>query len=302
MLRDFAKLGTFLTVIKERSFSKASKKLGVSQPAVTQQIKWLEDYLDTRIVERRKNGITLTKPGEELYRVALRLDKCVSNVEKDIIRIMNKELTFIIGASFTIGNFILPTCLNDIKSSIENDVLIQVDLSQKILEELTDKKIDLAIIESPIFLDNIIYREWIEDEFVLFSNQPLPKSVKPDDLHNFQWVCREEGSHTRKLMSEVFEEAGIECKSFDIRTTVTSPTAIRQTVLKSPKDEVQTVALISKQVVEDDIESGLLYSSKVRGLTFKRPFYLAYLKDRKYDAFIDKVTNFIMSRRRAYFT
>ncbi|HHD77258.1 MAG TPA: LysR family transcriptional regulator, partial [Campylobacteraceae bacterium] len=55
MLKDFAKLATFLTVVKERSFSKASKKLGISQPAVTQQIKWLEDYLDNRIVERKKN-------------------------------------------------------------------------------------------------------------------------------------------------------------------------------------------------------------------------------------------------------
>lgn len=298
MLKDFAKLGTFLTVVKERSFSKASKKLGISQPAVTQQIKWLEDYLDTRIVERKKNGITLTKSGEELYRVALRLDKCVGGVEKEIIRIMNKELTFIIGASFTIGNYILPLCLNDIKAAIENDVLIQVDLTQKILDQLIDKKIDLAIIESPIFLDNIIYREWTEDEMILFSNQPLPKTVRPEDLNKYNWVCREEESHTRRLMSEVFEEANIDCKSFDIRTTVTSPTAIKQTVLKSPKDGSQTVALISRQVVEDELENGMLYCAKIKGLTFKRPFYVAYLKDRKHDAFIDKVTSFIMSRRK----
>ena len=298
MLKDFAKLGTFLTVVKERSFSKASKKLGISQPAVTQQIKWLEDYLDSRIVERKKNGITLTKSGEELYRVALRLDKCVSGVEKEIIRLMNKELTFIIGASFTVGNYILPLCLNDIKSSIENDVLIQVDLSQKILDELLDKKIDLAIIESPIFLDNIIYREWTEDELVLFSNRPLPKTVKPEDLMNYSWVCREEESHTRRLMSEVFEDANVSCKSFDIRATVTSPTAIKQTVLKAPKDDKQTVALISKQVVTDEITNGRLYCAKIKGLTFKRPFYVAYLKDRKHDAFIDKVTSFIMSRRK----
>lgn len=298
MLKDFAKLGTFLTVVKERSFSKASKKLGVSQPAVTQQIKWLEDYLDTRIVERKKNGITLTKSGEELYRVALRLDKCVTGVEKEIIRIMNKELTFVIGASFTVGNFVLPSCINDIKVAINNDVLIEVELTGKTLEKLLDKKIDLAIIESPIFLDNIIYREWIEDELVLFSNQPLPKLVRPEALKNYDWVCREEESHTRRLMAEVFDEVGLDCKSFNIKATVTSPTAIRQTVLKASKNEKQTVALISKQVVEDEVESGLLYSARIKGLTFKRPFYVAYLKDRKHDAFIEKVTNFIMSRRR----
>jgi len=74
MLKDFAKLETFLTVIRERSFSKASAKLGISQPAVTQQIKFIEKYLDCKIIERKKNGVVLTKEGEDLYRIALRLE------------------------------------------------------------------------------------------------------------------------------------------------------------------------------------------------------------------------------------
>ncbi len=298
MLKDFSKLGTFLTVVKERSFSKASKKLGISQPAVTQQIKWLEDYIDGKIVERKKNGITLTKTGEELYKVALRLDKCVSSVEKEIIHIMNKELTFIVGSSFTIGNYVLPSFLNDIKDAINNDVLIQVDVSQKVLDSLIDKKIDLAIIESPIFLDGIIYREWLEDEFVLFSNLPFPKVVRPDMLKDYSWICREEESHTRKVISEAFDDANLECSAFDVATTVTSPTAVVQTVLKAPKEGRQTVGIISKYTINDELESGKLYATKIKGLEFKRSFYLAYLKERKHDAFIDKVVNFFMRKRK----
>ncbi len=297
MLKDFAKLTTFLTVVKEKSFSKASKKLGISQPAVTQQIKWLEEYLDNRIVERKKNGITLTKTGEELYRVALRLDKCINNVEKEVIRIMNKELTFIIGASFTIGNYVLPECLNEIKSAIENEVLIEVGVSQEVIDKLLDKKIDLALIESPLFVDGVIYREWLEDEFVLFSNQILPKQVKHDDLLNFHWVCRNEDSHTRKVINEVFEEAGIECSAFDISSTVSSPTLVKQTVLKA-KTEKPTVAIISKYVIADELENGQLHAAKIKGVEFKRAFYVAYLKERKHDAFIDKVADFIMSKRK----
>ncbi len=298
MLKDFAKLATFLTVVKERSFSKASKKLGISQPAVTQQIKWLEDYLDNRIVERKKNGITLTKTGEELYRIALRLDKCVSSVEKEIIHIMNKELTFIIGASFTIGNYVLPSFLNEIKEAINNDVLIQVGLSEDVLEKLLDKKIDIAMVESPIFVDGVIYREWLEDEFVLFSNQPLPKTVRPEQLKEFHWICREEESHTRRVIAEAFEEADIECKAFDIATTVSSPTAVVQTVLRAPKVERQTVSIISRFTIEAELESGQLYAAKIKGLEFKRAFYLAYLKERKHDAFIDKVIDYFMRKRK----
>ena len=300
MLKDFAKLETFLTVVKERSFSKASKKLGISQPAVTQQIKWLEDYLDNRIVERKKNGITLTKTGEELYRVALRLDKCVSHVEKDIIRIINKELTFVIGASFTIGSYVLPYCLNDLQEAINNEVLIEVDTSDHILDKLLDKKIDLALIETPVTRDGVIYKEWLEDELVLFSNAKLPKQVKPDDLKDFNWICREEDSHTRKLASEVFAEAGLECKRFNILGTVSSQTGVKQTVLKAKNDDkdVPTVSLLSKFVIEDELNSGLLHAATIKGLKFKRHFHVVYLKERKHDAFIAKVSDFIMGRSR----
>ena len=298
MLKDFAKLETFLTVVKEKSFSKASKKLGISQPAVTQQIKWLEDYLDNRIVERKKNGITLTKTGEELYRVALRLDKCVSRVEKDIIKIINKELTFVIGASFTIGNYVLPYCLNDLREAISNEVLIEVDTSDHILDKLLDKKIDLALIETPVTRDGVIYKEWLEDELVLFSNSKLPKQVKPEDLEKFNWICREEDSHTRKLAAEVFGEVGLECKRFNILSTVSSQTGVKQTVMKASKGDTPTVSLLSKFVIEDELNSGLLYSAPIKGLKFKRHFHVVYLKERKHDAFIAKVSDFIMGRSR----
>jgi len=111
VLRDFNKIETFLTVVKEKSFSKASKKLGISQPAVTQQMKLLEDYLDTKIVDRKKNGIKLTKAGEQFHKVVTKLEKSIASAEKEVIKIINKELIFILGASFMIGNYILPDFL-----------------------------------------------------------------------------------------------------------------------------------------------------------------------------------------------
>jgi len=75
MLKDFVKMETFLTVARERSFSKASAKLGISQPAVTQQIKYIENYLEAKIIDRKKNGIKLTPEGDELYKVVTQLEK-----------------------------------------------------------------------------------------------------------------------------------------------------------------------------------------------------------------------------------
>ncbi len=295
MLKDFTKLETFLTVVKEKSFSKASAKLGISQPAVTQQIKFIEDYLDIKVIERKKNGIRLTKEGEKLLSIANKIDKCLSNAEKEIIQIVKKELTFVIGASFTIGNYILPNCLNDIKESIKNDVFIKVDKSDKIIDEVLEKRIDLGVVESYVYREGVIAREWIEDELVLFSNIAIPRYVKKDDLYKFDWICRDEDSHTRKIVSEMFDEMGIECASFKVKSVVGSSTAVKQTILKSPKEGRPTVSIISKSVIEDEVQQGTLYEARIRNFKLRRKFHIVYSKDRKHDAFIEGVVNYLMN-------
>jgi DNA-binding transcriptional LysR family regulator len=296
MLKDFAKLQTFLTVIKEKSFSKASAKLGISQPAVTQQIKFIEEYLNTKIVERKKNGIKLTKEGEDLYRIAVRLEKAIASSEKELLKIINKEFTFVMGASFAIGNYVIPSYLGKIKEKINNEVYMQVGLSDEILDQLEDKKIDVALIESPVFRDGFVYREWMDDELVIFSNQPLPKQLKREDLYKFDWICRDEHSHTRRLTSETFDEIGVECASFNVIGVVASPTAIKETVMRSPKDAIRpVVSVISRHVIEDEVDSGKLYEARIKGYRILRKFYIVYSKDRKHDAFVDNVVNYLLS-------
>ena len=299
MLKDFAKLQTFLMVIKEKSFSKASAKLGISQPAVTQQIKFIEEYLDTKIVERKKNGIVLTKEGEDLYRIALRLEKAIHNSEKDLLKIINKEFTFVMGSSFAIGNYILPNYLGEIKKRIDNEVFMNVDLSANIIEQLEDKKIDVALIESPIFKDGIIYREWVEDELVLFSNQPLKKHLNADDLYEFDWICRNEDSHTRKLTAETFEELGVSCNNFNVIGVLASPTAIKESIMHADKNaERPLVSIMSRHVVKAEVENGTLYEARLKNHKITRNFYIAYLKERKHDAFVDNVVNYLLSLNR----
>lgn len=296
MLKDFAKLQTFLMVIKEKSFSKASAKLGISQPAVTQQIKFIEDYLDTRIVERKKNGILLTKEGEDLYRIAVKLDKAIVNSEKELLKIINKEFTFIMGSSNAIGNYILPNYLGEIKKRIGNEVYMHVGLSSEIIDQLEEKKIDVALIESPIFRDGIVYREWVQDELVLFSNQPIKKQLGAEDLFEFDWICRNEDSHTRKLTSEVFEEMGVQCTNFNVLAVLASPTAIKETIMHADKNaDRPLVSIMSRHVIQAELESGRLYEARLKNYKIERNFYIAYLKERKHDAFVDNVVNFLLS-------
>jgi DNA-binding transcriptional LysR family regulator len=297
MLKDFVKMETFLTVARERSFSKASAKLGISQPAVTQQIKYIEGYLEAKIIDRKKNGIKLTPEGEELYKVVTQLEKSIISLEKDVLKIIKKEMTFRLAASYTIGSYVIPgECLNSIAESIGNDVVLSIDVTDKIIKGLRERKFDVGLIESPLFDDGLIYREWFDDELVIFSNTPLPKTVNTEELYEYKWVCREEGSHTRKLISEVFEELGVSCKSFNVLSEVSNTTAALQSVKRSKVDPTQpTVSVISKHAIADEVARGELFESRIYGFTMTRKFYIVYTKENKNNVFIDNVVNYIIS-------
>jgi LysR family transcriptional regulator, transcriptional activator of the cysJI operon len=296
MLSDFTKLNTFLVVVKEKSFSKASAKLGISQPAVTQQMRFLEDYLGSSIVDRKKNGIRLTKEGEKLHQIAQKIEKVILSSEKELLKIINKDITFIFGASNAIGNYILPTFLNDIKEKIDNDVSVNISTSAEAIEELKDKKVDMALIESPIFEDGIIYREWIEDEIVIFSNQKLPRRIKNEDLASYKWVCRDINSHTRRVFKEALEASDMhDCDTFNVVSEASSPTAIVQTVLHSSKDTSPTVSIVSTHAIEDFVKAGVLFETRLPSIKMKRKLYIAYLKEKKHDAFVDNVISYLMT-------
>jgi len=297
MLKDFIKLETFLTVARERSFSKASAKLGISQPAVTQQIKFIEKYLATKVIERKKNGIKLTNEGEELYKVAGRLEREIHESEQDILKIINKEITFRLGASFTIGMYIIPgKCLNTIGEAINNSVKLDIDVSDNIVTKLKDRKLDVGLIESPVMDSDLIYREWIEDELVVVSNVPITKLLKTEELYNFDWICRNEGSHTRKIVTDVFEELGLSCKQLNVLSEVSNTTTVLQTIKKSEKNpERPVVSILSKYTIMDEVANGELFESRIRGYNMNRKFYIVYSKENKHNAYVDKVVNYILA-------
>ncbi len=297
MLRDFSKINTFLTVVREKSFSRASKKLGVSQPAVTQQIKLLENYIQSPIVDRKKNGIGLTKEGKEFYKLAQKLERFLNGIEKEVLQIMDSKTTFVLGASQMVGKYIVPNFLANLEDAINNKVNVKIDSSEEILEQLLDRKVDLALLENFHSDSSIITREWLEDELILFSSTKLPPVVKKDELLNFKWISREENSQVYQDITRQFEENNIEYEKFNCVTSTNCATTIKNTILKTEVSDKPLASFISKHAIKDELENGKLYTAKIRGMKLKRKLYIAYLKDDKNDAFIDRAVNYIAKKR-----
>jgi len=297
MVKDFLKLETFLIVARERSFSKASAKLGISQPAVTQKIKSIERYLGCKTIERKKNGLLLTAEGEEFYKIAARIEKDIISAEKDILKIIDKKMTFKLGASYTIGTCVVPgQCLNAMSESIDNDVNLMIDDSEVIIQKLKDNKLDVGLIESQIMDNSLIYKEWMEDEFVLVSNVPIPKIVKNEELNDYCWVFREETSPVKKAVTEVFDEIGVSCNDFNILSEVSNSTVVLQTLKKSKKDQSKPiVSVISKYAIADEVAKGNLFEARLSGYKMTRKFYIVYSKENKHNAYVNNVVDYILT-------
>jgi DNA-binding transcriptional LysR family regulator len=147
-----------------------------------------------------------------------------------------------------------------------------------------------------VFRDGITYREWVMDELVVFSNQPLKKHLNAEDLLGFDWICRDEHSHTRKLTSEVFEEMGVQCSNFNVLGILGSPTAIKEAILHADSSaERPVVSVMSKHVIANELADGRLYEARLKNYKIERHFYIAYSKDKKHDAFTDSVVNYLLS-------
>lgn len=299
MIKSFSKLQTFSTVVQEGSFSRTAAKLGISQPAITQTIKGIERRLACKIVRRKKNGIVLTSQGEDLYKIATRMEKEVNVAKRSILNIINKKLTFKLGASHIIGTYVIPgNCLNGMSQSIDNDVNISIDTSHVIVQKLKDGLIDIGLIESRIEDNDLIYREWLEDEFILVSNVPIPEIVHTEDLYNYSWVLREDTSHTRRVVSDVFDSLGVSCDDFNMISEVGNTTVILQTLKKSTRNKDKPiVSVISKYAITDEVIKGELFQARFSGHTMTRKFYVVSSKQNKHNAYVNSAIDYILTRK-----
>ncbi|MDR3347918.1 MAG: LysR family transcriptional regulator [Helicobacteraceae bacterium] len=298
ILQDFVKMKTFLRVADERSLSKASLKLNISQPAVTQHIKGIESALECRLIERRKSGVLLTKEGKCLYRIASRLAAQLEEGERELEKIIRKETPLILAACPVVGNYILPCCIHDIQETVGN-ISVVIKPSVEIHALLDNKQADIAIFLPPQRVSSATYREWLEDEIVICSNRPLPQAVTAESIEQYDWLMRGEASQAKSMVDHALKSLGTDCsKLFKPYHTFSEIAAVKQAVLKCSKTQSRpTAALISRFAVADEVARGDLYVSRFANCDIRRMFYIAYLKERKNDERIKTTVDFLLQNK-----
>ncbi len=292
MTKQIDKIYAFLVVYEAKSFSKASKILNISQPAVTQKIKQLEDFLGCKLIERKKNGIILTNKGKYFLEIAKNMQECVDKLTTRIKYFKEKSLPLIIGATSSVGNYLLPNYLPHFKELTNKDINLVIKNNKKLVDLLLNNELDLAFLTTKIIHPDIELIPFKEDKIVFFSNKPLPDTMEFEDLLKYEFLCREKGSSLKDSISKILKQHSKDCKNLNITSYVDNSTALKFTILNSSS---QYVSIVSYNAIKEEVKQKKLFITKIKDMDFKRMIYIAKPKTTNSD--IDIITNYLLTQR-----
>jgi DNA-binding transcriptional LysR family regulator len=230
------RLQVFHAVAKQLSFTKAAEVLFMTQPAVTFQIKQLEEHFNTRLFDRGHGRISLTPAGELVLSYA---EKILGLSGEMDIRLseMTGEVggSLLVGASTTIAEFLLPRILGEFKSKYPNvRPRLIVANSETIETRVAEHTIDIGFIESPSHQPNLQTEICCEDELQLICNPKFPlarmKEVTPQQLAEHPFVSREPGSGTREFTEVYLRKQGVDIDHMMPVMELGSPVALLEVV------------------------------------------------------------------------
>ena len=271
---DF-RLKVFYTVAKRGSFTKASKELLISQPAVTKHIQEIEANYQTKLFVRDGMKIHLTEAGKLLYTYAEEIFSIYRNLEFDIHALNAKmDGSLRVGASTTISQYVLPPLLAEVRKKV-NDLHLDVvsDNTNAIENLLLNKTIDVGLVEGYSKNPQIKYIDFIKDEIVLVcsSNNELAKrgSIKPQELKELSFLLRETGSGTLDVVDTTLKEIGITLSDLTNEMNFSSTESIKMYLMHS-----DSVAFLSVHAILKELRYNELSIVDIEGLDISRTFSL----------------------------
>ena len=195
-----------------------------------------------------------------------------------------------LGASHIIGSYILPgEIIETIHQKANRKIKLTVAPCIEIVKAIKENKLDLGFIESPIFDDDLVYKEWMNDELTICSKKILPSSLSKDTLHKYRLVSSEEGSYSRVFVENFLKEQNIFYDDFNSISEVDNPAAVIQSIKWSnPNAAITALAVVSKIAIEYELKYDHLYQSSINNTPIVKKLYILYREDSKY---IDSIKN-----------
>ena len=268
------------TVARLLSFTKAADVLHMTQPAVTFQIRQLEEYFNTRLFDRTHNRITLTVAGELVKSHADLIIAQYGEMDNEVRKLTGDVLgPLVIGASTTIGQYVIPRVLGDYQAKFpEVTMRLYVTNTLGVIHMVENNEIDIGIVEGPINNKNLVTEVCWQDELLLVTppDHALagPEPVRPDQIMQYPFISREEGSGTRQVISEYLTENKLSFSDMILAMEFGSSESIKSAVAAGLGISILSIATLDKELSLGLLEKTSLTPSLIR------PFTIVYQKQK----------------------
>jgi DNA-binding transcriptional LysR family regulator len=268
---DTRQLAAFCAVVERRSFSQAAERLGVTQPAVSLQVRALEKRLGTKLLDRSGRRVEPTEAGLRLYRGAQRLLSLEEQLLEEIAGEGGGEVKgeLQVGASTGPAAIVVPLLLCEFgRTHPSVKVSLVVSDTHSIVERVAARELELGIVGAARRHRSVRFEPFFEDEVILVcppGHAFAGRTVGLDELRDENLILMQEGAGVRQIVEDELRGLGVRLRDLDVRLQLGLQESVRSAVQAG-----YGVTFISRSAVEPELAAGSLVAARVEGLDAKR--------------------------------
>ena len=273
---DTRQLAAFCAVVERRSFSQAAERLGVTQPAVSLQIRSLEQRLGRQLLDRSGRRVEPTEAGLRLYASAQRVlqaeEQLLEELDSDDEGVVTGNLE--LGASTGPGGTVVPVILCEFQERHPGvHVRLSVSDTQTVVAQVAGRELELGIVGAGRRHRGVTFEPFFRDEVVLAVPASHPfagKTITLEQLKGEPLIVMQDGAGVRQVLEDELRTSGTRLRDLDVRLELGLQESVRSAVLAG-----HGVTFVSRLAIESDLATGLLATARVRGLDPVREIFLA---------------------------
>jgi DNA-binding transcriptional LysR family regulator len=273
---DTRQLAAFCAVVERRSFSQAADRLGVTQPAVSLQVRTLEKRLGTQLLDRSGRRVEPTEAGWRLYRGAQRMLALESQLVADVAATGEGDLAgdLLLGASTGPAAVAVPVALAEFqRQNPDVRVFLTVSDTHSIVERVAARELEFGIVGAARRHRGVRFEPFFADQVILVCPADHPfanRTVTLEELRGERLILMQEGAGVRQIVEDALRRQGVRLRDLDVRLELGLQESVRRAV-----EAGYGVTFISRTAVEADLAAGRLAEARVEGLDATREISLA---------------------------
>jgi DNA-binding transcriptional LysR family regulator len=294
---DTRQLAAFCAVVERRSFSQAAEQLGVTQPAVSLQIRSRERRLGLQLLDRSGRRVEPTEAGQRLYRSAQRLLAIEEQLLAELGEEVEGELVgrLEIGASTGPGGTVIPIVLCEFQQRHpEVHVALTVSDTQRIVEQVARRELEVGVVGAARRHRGVVFEPFFRDEVVLAvprGHRFADRTVTLEELRDEPLVLMQEGAGVRQVIDDELRSSGVRLRDLDVRLELGLQESARSAVLAG-----YGVTFISRSAVDADVNAGTISVARVEGLDASREISLVRAAGRAESRVVQAFVDFARTR------